>query len=78
MWDEVILLNFQKYFSIEKYDMAWGDVTCSSNFQIYFSIEKYDVTWDDFHEFLKLFFNREKWRDWHTTWIFRRGNIICL
>jgi hypothetical protein len=42
-WDEVISLNFQNYFSMEKCDVSSGDVTCFLNFQDYFSIEKGDV-----------------------------------
>jgi hypothetical protein len=37
-WDELISLNFQNYFSMQKCDVA-----CSLNFQNYFSIEKSDV-----------------------------------
>jgi hypothetical protein len=38
MWHEVIFLNFNNYFSIEKGDVAWY-----LNFQNYFSMKKDDV-----------------------------------
>jgi hypothetical protein len=61
IWYEVISLNFYNYFSMEKCDMAWGDVTCFLNFQNYFSIEKGDMAWGDFLEFVELFSHGEKW-----------------
>jgi hypothetical protein len=54
MWDEVIYLNFQNGFSMEKCDVA-----CTLNFLNYFSIEKCDVARGDFFELFELFFNRE-------------------
>jgi hypothetical protein len=48
-----MLLQFSEIFSVEKYDMAWNDIS-------YLYVKRIEI---NELEFFKLFFNGEMWRE---------------